>query len=228
MGIIKSILVTLSIILLTSVELMAAPKGSKSTARVCYNTSSGTKTPAEDSQSKEIKGWRTAAKKRGMSSNGYLALIMTSTQRMIVLPPDGKPISYVISTSKFGVGNVENSNKTPLGWHRVNERIGHGRPVGAVFSSRAFTGKVIPRAQLTRAASEDMVLTRIMWLEGLEPGKNSGKGIDSHDRCIYIHGTNQEQLLGQPASHGCIRMSNDDVIELFELTMNNDFYCVIL
>ena len=227
MGIIKTILFTLSIILLTSVELMAAPKGSKSTTRVCYNTSS-TKPTAEDSQSQQIKGWRRAAEKRGMSSNGYLALIMTGTQRMIVLPPEGAPYEYVISTSKFGVGSTQNSNKTPLGWHRVNERIGHGRPVGAVFSSRAFTGKVIPRSQLNRAASEDMVLTRIMWLEGLEPGHNSGTGIDSHERCIYLHGTNQEQLLGLPASHGCIRMSNDDVIELFERTMNDDFYCVIL
>ncbi len=186
------------------------------------------KTNTEDSQSEQIKGWRRAAENRGMSSDGYLALIMTSNQRMIILPPNGNPFEYVISTSKFGVGSTENSFKTPLGWHRVNERYGHGKPAGAVFSSRVYTGKVIPRSQLKRATSEDMVLTRIMWLEGLEPSINSGKGIDSHERCIYIHGTNQEQLLGQPASHGCIRMSNDDVIELFELTINSDFYCVIL
>jgi hypothetical protein len=221
MGIKQIILLSVSIIFLSNFELMAAPGSAKPHNVAVHSTEKA-------SQNKRVDGWRRAAENRGMSSNGYLALIMTQKQRLILLSPDGAPKEYVISTSKFGVGNVENSNKTPLGWHRVNERIGHGRPVGAVFSSRAFTGKVIPRAQLTRAASEDMVLTRIMWLEGLEPGKNSGKGIDSHDRCIYIHGTNQEQLLGQPASHGCIRMSNDDVIELFELTMNNDFYCVIL
>lgn len=220
MGIKKIILLSLSIILLINTELMAAPKEA--------NPRKVVKTTTKDSQSKQISGWRRAAEKRGMSSDGYLALIMTNTQRMIILPPDGKPTEYIISTSKFGLGSIENSNKTPLGWHRVNERIGHGRPVGAVFSSRIFTGKVIPRSELNRAASEDMVLTRIMWLEGLEPNRNSGKGIDSHQRCIYIHGTNQEQLLGQPASHGCIRMANDDVIELFELTMNSDFYCVIL
>jgi lipoprotein-anchoring transpeptidase ErfK/SrfK len=221
MGIKQIILLSISIILLSNLELMAAPEKTKP-----HNVAVSSAEKA--SQNKQITGWRRAAEKRGMSSNGYLALIMTQNQRMILLPPDGAPKEYIISTSKFGVGNIENSNKTPLGWHRVNERIGHGRPVGAVFSSRAFTGKVIPRAQLTRAASEDMVLTRIMWLEGLEPGKNSGKGIDSHDRCIYIHGTNQEQLLGQPSSHGCIRMFNDEVIELFEMTMNTDFYCVIL
>lgn len=223
MGIKQTILLTLSIILLINTELMAAPKEAKPRRAKVVQT-----TTAKDSQSTQINGWRHAAEKRRMSSDGYLALIMTGTQRMIILPPDGKPLEYVISTSKFGLGSTENSNKTPLGWHRVNERIGHGRPAGAVFSSRVFTGKVIPRSQLNRATSEDMVLTRIMWLEGLEEGHNSGKGIDSHDRCIYIHGTNQEQLLGQPASHGCIRMANDEVIELFELTMNSDFYCVIL
>lgn len=221
MGIKQIILLSISIILLSNLELMAATEKTKP-QNVAVSLAE------KASQNKRIDGWRRAAEKRGMSSNGYLALIMTQNQRMILLHPDGTPKEYVISTSKFGVGNIENSNKTPLGWHRVNERIGHGRPVGAVFSSRAFTGKVIPRAQLTRAASEDMVLTRILWLEGLEPGKNSGKGIDSHDRCIYIHGTNQEQLLGQPSSHGCIRMFNEDVIELFEMTMNTDFYCVIL
>ena len=232
MGIIRAILIflILSIIAFNS-ELMAEQKPS-----IVKNDSTSNSLDTKDkkrsrlqSNQKNIRSWRSSAQKRGMSPNGYLALIITSMQKMIILPPSGKPpIEYVISTSKFGKGSTENSNKTPLGWHRVNERIGHGMPAGAVFSSRIFTGKVIPQSELNNPNSEDMVLTRIMWLEGLEPGKNSGNGIDSHSRCIYIHGTNQEQLLGQPASHGCIRMSNDDVIELFELTMNADFYCFIL
>lgn len=232
MGIIRAILIfpILSIIAFNS-ELMAEQKPSivkNDSTSNSLDTKAKKRSRLQNNQ-KNILSWRRSAQNRGMSPNGYLALIITSMQKMIILPPSGKPpIEYVISTSKFGIGSTENSNKTPLGWHRVNERIGHGKPAGAVFSSRRFTGKVIPHTELNNPNSEDMVLTRILWLEGLEPGKNSGNGIDSHSRCIYIHGTNQEQLLGQPASHGCIRMSNEDVIELFEMTMNTDFYCVIL
>ena len=71
------------------------------------------------------------------------------------------------------------------------------------------------------------MLTRILWLEGLEPGLNRGPGVDSHDRCIYLHGTNQEQLLGSPASHGCIRLSNADAIRLFDLLEGEEAFCLI-
>lgn len=120
---------------------------------------------------------------------------------------------YACSTAARGTGNRVNSYKTPLGWHAIDEKFGDGSPWGAVFKERRRTGEVwAPRTNTT----VDMILTRIMWLRGLEPGLNAGPGIDSHARYIYIHGTPAEDRLGTPASHGCVRLSNDDVIELFD------------
>ncbi len=121
---------------------------------------------------------------------------------------------YPCSTAAKGVGSREHSNRTPLGWHEVGERFGDGLSWGAVLSSRKPTGAVWKPGDRT---AKDLVLTRIMWLRGLEPGLNQGKGIDSHDRYIYIHGTPAEAKLGTPASMGCVRLSNDDVIELYDV-----------
>lgn len=114
---------------------------------------------------------------------------------------------YVCSTSKFGVGTEPGSNKTPLGRFQIAEKHGDGAPSGMIFKSRAPTGK------FGRDEDEsDHVQTRILWLEGLDPANANTKS-----RYIYIHGTNAESRLGTPASHGCVRMSNADVIELYEL-----------
>ncbi len=121
---------------------------------------------------------------------------------------------YSCSTAARGVGNRENSHRTPLGWHTVDERYGDGLPAGAIFRERKYTKKIW---QPHQATAKDMILSRILWLRGLEPGVNLGKGIDSHDRYIYIHGTPAEEKLGTPASMGCIRLSNNNVIELFEM-----------
>ena len=121
----------------------------------------------------------------------------------------GKAIvrSYPISTSKFGVGSEEGSMKTPTGRFRVAAKIGADMPSGTVFKSR------IP-VTLSKedAAREDLVMSRIFWLDGLEDHNSN-----TRDRFIYIHGTNHEDEIGAPASHGCIRMKNTDLIELFEL-----------
>ncbi len=122
---------------------------------------------------------------------------------------------YPVSTSKYGIGSQANSNKTPLGLHRIENKIGDGAPQGMVFKGRRATGRI---AQMNVPGAGDLVTTRIMWLKGLEPGNNSGRRIDSYKRYIYIHGTAEEEKIGQPASHGCIRMYNDDVIDLFERT----------
>ena len=124
---------------------------------------------------------------------------------------------YPISTSKAGVGSRAGSLRTPLGHHRVAEKFGDGAPLGTIFRSRANTGEVAKILTEPIDVEEDLVLTRILWLEGLEPGVNQGPGIDSKERYIYIHGTNEEGLIGTPASHGCIRMKNADVIALYEL-----------
>jgi lipoprotein-anchoring transpeptidase ErfK/SrfK len=122
--------------------------------------------------------------------------------------------TYPISTSKYGIGSEAGSNKTPLGAHRIKDKIGDGAPKGMIFKARRSTGQI---AEMNVEGAGDLVTTRIMWLTGLEPGKNSGRGIDSYRRYIYIHGTAEENKIGQKASHGCVRMYNDDVIDLFDL-----------
>ncbi|MBD3347377.1 MAG: L,D-transpeptidase family protein [Chitinivibrionales bacterium] len=152
-------------------------------------------------------------KKLGMNiPSRYLKVdIPSQTMRLI----DGDTIirEYYVSTSRYGVGNRVGSNQTPRGIHRIKEKYGHGAPKGRIFRSREDTGEDW-RESLT---DDNCILSRILWLEGLEEGVNRGPGIDTYDRYIYIHGTNNEQLVGTPNSHGCINMKNDDVIDLFEL-----------
>jgi lipoprotein-anchoring transpeptidase ErfK/SrfK len=121
--------------------------------------------------------------------------------------------TYSVSTSKYGIGNKAGSDKTPLGQHYIKRKIGDGAPEGTIFKARKNTGKI---AEMNAPGAGDLVTTRIMWLSGLESGKNSGSGIDSHKRYIYIHGTAEEEKIGTPASHGCVRMYNRDAIDLFE------------
>lgn len=123
---------------------------------------------------------------------------------------------YSISTSRFGIGNKSGSYKTPLGLHRIISKIGRNASGGAIFKKRRNIGKIF-KVYKNKKKAVDLITTRILRLEGLEPGINKGKGIDSFKRCIYIHGTPEEWLIGRPASHGCIRMKNGDVIGLFDL-----------
>ena len=139
-------------------------------------------------------------------------------QKLYANYPDGSRKSYRISSSAYGIGNTEGSNKTPLGLHNVAEKFGQGLPIGAELVGRRFTGRIAPLIHKAVDIPEDVITTRILWLDGLEPGVNKGGSIDSHSRYIYIHGTAEEGLIGQPASHGCIRMYNADVIELFDAT----------
>lgn len=114
------------------------------------------------------------------------------------------------STSRFGLGQTRGSNRTPLGLHRVGEKIGAGWPVGTVFRARQVVGFVwagLPDATIAH---------RILWLRGLEPGWNHGGEVDTHARHIYIHGLADEPTLGRPASHGCIHLAAQDLIPLFD------------
>lgn len=119
--------------------------------------------------------------------------------------------TYPVSTAAAGLGNEADSMKTPAGLHEIVEKIGDDAQPGAVFSSRQDTGRVWDG----RDTTEDLVLTRILRLAGLQDGVNRGPGIDSYERYIYIHGTSNEAAIGTPASHGCIRMRNRDIIDLF-------------
>ena len=114
-------------------------------------------------------------------------------------------------TSRFGIGQREGSNCTPLGLHRIVEKIGGGWPAGTVFKGRrpiGYTWKGMPDAKIT---------TRILWLEGLEPGFNRGGNVDSHARYIYIHGTGDQMSIGRPSSCGCIHLADADLIPLFDM-----------
>ncbi len=139
--------------------------------------------------------------------------VSISKQLMCCYDKDVCLARYVISTGKNGAGELENTGCTPRGWHEVADIIGLNCPRGAVFVSRVWTGEIfssLDEQQLNR----DWILTRIIRLAGLEPGFNQGKPFDTYDRMIYIHGTSDEAHLGIPMSHGCIRMANQDMIEL--------------
>ncbi len=121
--------------------------------------------------------------------------------------------NFPVSTSRFGTGSEEGSCKTPPGLHRIAQKIGNNAPLCSIFRDRINTGIIWKPGM----EEENQILTRILRLEGLEPGKNSGPGIDSFERYIYIHGTNREEKIGTPNSHGCVCMKNDDIVELFDI-----------
>jgi UDP-N-acetylmuramate--alanine ligase len=139
-------------------------------------------------------------------------VVSVADQRLYLLQDHRLVAEYPVSTAAAGVGGAEGSNRTPPGLHRVHQKYGAGQPVGMVFVERVPTGRI----WRGEAGSDDLILTRVLTLDGLEPGVNQGAGCDSLGRWIYIHGTNHEDRLGSPVSHGCIRVANRDVVELFE------------
>ena len=124
---------------------------------------------------------------------------------------------YSISSSYYGTGNKVNSLMTPLGKHEIYKKLGENLPENAILKGRVWNGAIADIIKEPLDTDFDHVTSRILWLDGLEEGKNKGPGIDSRERYIYIHGTAEEGLIGKPASDGCIRMYNKDVIELFDL-----------
>jgi len=137
-------------------------------------------------------------------------------QRLSLLE-DGQVLrSFAVSTAVRGPGEREGSEATPRGLHEVRAKIGAGEPAGAVFVGRRATGEICTREMVEAQPGRDWILSRILWLRGLEVGRNRGGDVDTMRRYIYIHGTPDEASLGTPASHGCIRMRNADVIELFD------------
>ncbi len=146
-------------------------------------------------------------------------LVVDVERQRLALLIDGEALAeYPVSTAANGLGGASGSYRTPPGWHRVHRRIGAGAPIGSVFVSREPTGEVW--RQETR--DDDLILTRILTLEGLEEGVNRGPGCDSLERYIYLHGTNHEETLGRAVSHGCVRLANADVVSLFELVREGD------
>ncbi len=150
-------------------------------------------------------------------------LLVDIHRQRISLVEDGHVThGYPVSTAARGAGNRDGSLQTPLGVHRVAERIGEGAPHGTIFEGRADTG----RRWLGETLDRDLILSRILRLEGLEDGVNRGPDIDSLERCIYIHGTNHESRIGTACSHGCVRMRNADVVRLFDQVREGDIVVI--
>ena len=139
-----------------------------------------------------------------MQTDSTAIRISVAEQRLELLRDGALVASYPVSTSRFGLGSEEGSMKTPLGKFKIGEKIGADAPSGTIFRNR------IPLAPEEALPTDDLVLTRILWLDGLE-----AHNANTRDRFIYIHGTNHEEEIGRPASHGCIRMKSDDLIALF-------------
>ena len=138
-------------------------------------------------------------------------------QKLFHIQNDSIIKEYVISSSAYGIGSTSGSNKTPIGLHIIREKYGEKTPINGKMTGRLFHGEIATiHIDETKSKTDD-VTSRILWLEGLEKGRNKGNGIDSFKRYIYIHGTSEEGRLGQPVSHGCIRMKNKEVIDLYKL-----------
>ena len=146
-----------------------------------------------------------------------LLFISIETQRLYHIK-NGEIINiFSISSSKYGIGNKNGSNKTPIGLHKIKEKYGDNVPVHGRMIGRIFHGEIATIYNDTTKSETDDITSRILWLEGVEKGKNKGGDVDSYKRHIYIHGTSEEGSLGTRASHGCIRMRNKDVIDLYKI-----------
>lgn len=147
-----------------------------------------------------------------------LAIEIDISEQRLYLFEDSKLLkSYPISSSYYGEGEKENSYKTPLGKHAIEEMIGENSPKNSIFINRVSYSQIASIVEEAIDNSDDFITSRVMWLTGLQPGYNQGGNRDSFNRFIYIHGTHEEGLIGKKASHGCIRMLNHDVVELFRL-----------
>ena len=154
-------------------------------------------------------------KKHGIVPTRFVLVVSVANQTVTLFEKTFAPLRLCVkkfrcSTSRFGIGQIKGSYCTPLGLHRVVEKIGGGWPAGTVFKGRRPVGYAwqgMPDAKIT---------TRILWLEGLEPGFNRGGNVDSHARYIYFHGTGNQTSIGRPASCGCIHLADADLIPLFD------------
>lgn len=156
--------------------------------------------------------------KFNLKPNELAIIISPEKQRLYLIR--GREIlrSYPISTSKNGLGTEEASGKTPIGTHRIKEKIGDNVQVGTIFKNRVNTGKTAKiYREKDNISGGNFITSRIIQLEGQEEGINKGGSVDTYKRNIYIHGTNKENLIGKPVSGGCIRMKNEDIIELFNI-----------
>jgi len=143
--------------------------------------------------------------------------ISLASQRLDLLEDGALLRTFPVSTARNGASERDGSEGTPRGAHEVHQKIGGEMPLGTVFVGRAPTGERCTPDAFAAEPGRDWILTRILWLGGLEPGRNRGADVDTLARYIYIHGCPDELPVGAPGSHGCVRMRNADVVELFDL-----------
>ena len=145
-----------------------------------------------------------------------LTLEVDIASQTLALLRNGKKIkSYSVSTAKNGAGEIQGSEQTPRGWHIIRAKIGDNCAANTVFVERRPTGELFAAGMREKYPNRDWILTRILWLSGLEVGKNRLGQVDTMQRYIYIHGTPDDVAVGAPGSRGCVRMRNTDIIELF-------------
>ncbi len=145
-------------------------------------------------------------------------IVSIKDQTLTLQNDDGAVLHiYPVSTSRYGTGNENGSEKTPLGLHRIKDKIGGAMPVNTVYIGRVPQGTLEECIDNRVELPADVITSRILWLEGMEPGRNKGGYVDSYGRYIYIHGTSDEEHIGTPTSIGCIRMLNADIVELYRL-----------
>ena len=142
--------------------------------------------------------------------------INIGSQMLTVFNEEQQLMTFTVATARKGVGEQNGSEQTPRGWHVIRAKIGAEQPVNSVFVARRPTGEIYSPALAAQAPERDWILTRILWLSGLEPGRNRLGTVDTMRRYIYIHGCPDEEPMGIPSSHGCIKMHNQDVIRLFD------------
>jgi lipoprotein-anchoring transpeptidase ErfK/SrfK len=160
--------------------------------------------------------------KKPMTNNQNAAtqLLINIAQQTLTLYQQHIEVGrYTISTAKNGIGSQQDSGCTPLGQHLIAQKIGGSEPINAVFIGRVATGEVYSARLAAEQPERDWILSRILWLDGVEDGINKGSnsqgGCDTYQRYIYLHGTPDSEPMGVPRSHGCVRMRNQDIIELF-------------
>ena len=151
-----------------------------------------------------------------MHAQASLIKISIDEQRLQLLDADEVVMDVAVATAANGPGELMHSECTPRGWHRIRAKIGAGSPPGSVFVGRRPTGEIYTPALGKAQPQRDWMLTRILWLCGEEPGRNRLGPVDSMRRYIYIHGCPDEDPMGVPSSHGCVKMRNREVIELFD------------
>jgi lipoprotein-anchoring transpeptidase ErfK/SrfK len=141
--------------------------------------------------------------------------ISSQTQQLKIQINSKITKSYHISTARNGIGEIKGSECTPCGWHQIRAKIGDLQPINSVFVARRPTGEIYDVELAKKFPNRDWILTRILWLDGIEAGKNRYGNVHTASRYIYIHGCPDELITGQPESHGCIRMKNADILDLF-------------